>query len=193
MSEDIKTEKILPYAHSVIRLLQGTVFSDDTRTWNELLTFQRQVGDYFNAIGIRLHLDEPEGFAFLTQPEPEDDTVKLPRLVRRIPLSYELTLILVILRQNLEEFDGKALETTKCFITRGEIMDALEMLLPEKSDRVKRMNRIETNINQAVSMGFLKEVTGPETGITDRLFEIRRVIKAKINNEILEEIKRKLE
>jgi hypothetical protein len=177
----------------VIRLLQGTVFDDDSRTWNELLTFQRQVGEYFNSIGIRLHLDEAEGFAFLTQPESEDDIVKIPRLVRRIPLSYELTLLLVVLRQNLEEFDGKALETSKCFITRSEIMDAMEMLIPEKSDRVKRMNKIETNINQAVSMGFLKELSGPETGIDDRLFEVRRVIKAKINNEILEEIKKKLE
>jgi hypothetical protein len=193
MPDNIKTEKVLPFAQSIIRLLQGTVFDEDTRTWNELLTFQRQVGEYFNAIGIRLHLDEAEGFAFLTQPEPEDDTVKLPRLVRRIPLSYELTLLLVILRQNLEEFDGKALETTKCFITRTEIMDAMEMLIPEKSDRVKRMNKIDANINQAVSMGFLKEVTGPETGIEDRLFEVRRVIKAKINNEILEEIKRNIE
>lgn len=193
MSDDIKTEKILPYAQSVIRLLQGTVFDDDSRTWNELLTFQRQVGEYFNVIGIRLHLDEAEGFAFLTQPESEGDTVKLPRLVRRIPLPYELTLLLVVLRQNLEEFDGKALETSKCFITRSEIMDAMEMLIPEKSDRVKRMNKIETNINQAVSMGFLKELSGPETGIDDRLFEVRRVIKAKINNEILEEIKKKLE
>lgn len=193
MSDDIKTEKVLPYAQSVIRLLQGTVFDDDSRTWNELLTFQRQVGEYFNAIGIRLHLDEAEGFAFLTQPESEGDTVKLPRLVRRIPLSYELTLLLVVLRQNLEEFDGKALETSKCFITRSEIMDAMEMLIPEKSDRVKRMNKIETNINQAVSMGFLKDLSGPETGIDDRLFEVRRVIKAKINNEILEEIKKKLE
>lgn len=193
MSDDIKTEKVLPYAQSVIRLLQGTVFDDDSRTWNELLTFQRQVGEYFNVIGIRLHLDEAEGFAFLTQPESEGDTVKLPRLVRRIPLSYELTLLLVVLRQNLEEFDGKALETSKCFITRSEIMDAMEMLIPEKSDRVKRMNKIETNINQAVSMGFLKELSGPETGIDDRLFEVRRVIKAKINNEILEEIKKKLE
>lgn len=193
MSDDIKTEKVLPYAQSVIRLLQGTVFDDDSRTWNELLTFQRQVGEYFNVIGIRLHLDEAEGFAFLTQPESEGDTVKLPRLVRRIPLSYELTLLLVVLRQNLEDFDGKALETSKCFITRSEIMDAMEMLIPEKSDRVKRMNKIETNINQAVSMGFLKELSGPETGIDDRLFEVRRVIKAKINNEILEEIKKKLE
>lgn len=193
MSDDIKTEKVLPYAQSVIRLLQGTVFDDDSRTWNELLTFQRQVGEYFIAIGIRLHLDESEGFAFLTQPESEGDTINLPRLVRRIPLSYELTLLLVVLRQNLEEFDGKALETSKCFITRSEIMDAMEMLIPEKSDRVKRMNKTETNINQAVSMGFLKELSGPETGIDDRLFEVRRVIKAKINNEILEEIKKKLE
>jgi hypothetical protein len=99
---------------------------------------------------------------------------------------------LTVLRQNLEEFDGKALETSKCFITRGEIVDLMEALIPEMSDRVKRMHKIEANINQAVFLGFLRDASGPETCVDDRLFEIRRVIKAKIDNEILEQIKEKL-
>ena len=192
MGEDIEPGKILPYASAVIKLLQGTVFEDDSKTWTELLTFRRQVGDWFNVIGISLHMDEAEGFAFLTQPELEDETARLPRLVRRVPLSYELTLLLAVLRQTLEEFDGTALDTSKCFVTQREIVDSMEALIPEMSDRVKRMHKIENNISQAVSLGFLRDASGPETGVDDRLFEIRRVIKAKIDNQVLEKIKEKL-
>jgi hypothetical protein len=184
---------LLPHAAAIIRLLQGTVFDEDVKVWNELIIYQQPIRDYFRQIGIDLYLDESNGFSYLTQRDSESEDVKIPRLIRRMPLSYEITLLLTILRQSLEDFDVKNTEATKCFISHQEIIEKIELLFKEKADTVKLLARLESYINQVIQLGFLKEIHTSEIDATTRRFEIRRVIRAKINNEKLEEIKSKLE
>lgn len=185
--------KILPYAGAVIRLLQGAVFDDDADIWHKVTSFQRQIHQFFWQIGIVLHLDEREGFAYLSQPDREDEVEQLPRLVRRRAISYELTLLLLILRERLEAFDSSTFDATKCFITKQEIIEAMELLLGEKTDQVKGLNRIDSDIKKAVSYGFLKAASAPQDGLEVLTYEIRRIIKAKITNQMLETIREQLE
>lgn len=184
---------LVPYAGVIIRLLQGTVFDEDRKTWQALILFQSQVRAYFKEIGVDLHLDEGDGFAYLTQPDTAGGDTDLPRLVRRMPLSYEVTLLLVLLRECLEEFDVKATDSARCFITRGEILEKIELLFKDRADKVKLTARFDSYINQAVQLGFLREIRAETIGEDDRSYEIRRVIRAKLNNETLEEIKTGLE
>jgi len=193
MENEISQNKIMPYTPVVIKLLQGTVFDEEKKTWNELLLYQKPVRDYLGQIGIHLHLDESDGFAFLTQPDTDDKESRMPRLVRRMPLSYEVTQLLVILRGCLEEFDVTTTDSSKCFITRQEIVEKIELLFKEKADKVKLLSKFDAYINQVITFGFLKAVEIREAEEDhDRRYEIRRVIKAKINNEKLEEIKENL-
>ena len=193
MNEFPADPAILPYASAVIRLLQGTVFDDDTVIWSDLLNHQHQIHAFFRGIGINLYLDEREGFAYLTQPDTEDESTQIPRLVRRHALSYELALLLAVLRERLEKFDDQIIDSARCLISRQDIVDELEMLVGEKSNQCRMIEKIDSHINAAENHGFLKKIVNPDVAPENPDYEIRRVIKAKISNEKLEEIKRKLE
>ena len=187
-----KTQVIPSYASIIVKLFQNVLYDEDRRTWQELLSFQHQIRSYFAVIGIELHLNEQEGYAFISQPE-EMDGKKVPRLSRRIPLSYEVTLLLVILREALEEFDVQNTENRKLFITNEELKERIEVFFEDKADKVKLLERFDTYINAVANLGFIKETEVRRYDENIKTYEVRRIIKAKINNEKLEEIKAKLQ
>lgn len=182
---------IVEYAHVIIKLLQDVVYDEDKTTWSDLLTYQVPVRDYFAKIGVDVFLDEREGFAFLRQ--RDDENMKLPRLVRRTPLSYEVTLLCAILREVLEEFDVGDTESSKCFINGSDLREKIEMFFPEATNRVRLLEKFDRAIKTTVGLGFLKEVLSENPEDNETRYEVRRVIKAKIPNAKLEDIKRELE
>ncbi len=186
--------EIPKYAPLLIKLLQGIIYDDDKANWNDILAFQHQIRSYFTTMGIELILNEQEGFAYLSQPDNVDgETVQVPRLVRRMPISYEVTLLCVVLREALEEFDVKNTDARKLFMTSKDIKDRIELFFGEKSDKVKLLERLDTFINGAVNLGFLKEIDVRSHDTNNKTFEVRRVLKAKINNGKLEEIRAKMQ
>lgn len=192
-------EKHTQFAPIVLKLLQGPIYIDDHSYWSLLLNNQSLVHNYLEKIGLRLHLNEAEGFAYLSQPEQEEDEVKLPRLIRRKALSYEVTLLLVLLREALEEFDVNEVTMSSFFISKSQIIERAEVFLKEKSDRLKILKHIDKYIQQLQDLGFLKSIdestaiaNKPNQNIELR-FEVKRIIKDKIDNRKLEEIKTKLQ
>ena len=186
----MENTKVVEYAHIIIKLLQDVVYDEEKAVWSDLLTFQIPIRDYLAKIGLELLLDEREGFAFIRQADDEDQ--KLPRLVRRIPLSYEVTLLCVILREILEEFDIKDVESRKCFVTTQELRDKIEIFFKDSPNMVRLLERFDKTIQTTVRLGFLKETDQDNVDPGDVRYEVRRVIKAKITSEKLEEIKQKL-
>ena len=65
-------------------------------------------------------MDAIEGFAFLRQFEPRADE-RVPRLVRRQKLTYDATLLLVCLRDELNRFDTQTADQSRLFRTRREL------------------------------------------------------------------------
>ena len=98
-------------------LLRGVVYSDrQEKVWQDILSFQPALREYLRVIGLELHLNEPEGFAFLRQcAAPEEDGggedggdeagSGMPRLIPRRQLSYALSVLCVLLRKKLLEAD----------------------------------------------------------------------------------------
>jgi hypothetical protein len=181
------------YAPLLIKLLQSIVYDDDKVVWNDLLAFQHQVRTYFATMGIELVLSEQEGFAYLSQPDHiEGETSQVPRLVRRMPLSYEVTLLCVVLREALEEFDVKNTDARRLFLTSKDIKDRIELFFGDRSDKVKLLERLDSYINTAVSLGFLKEIEVRSHDAQNKTYEVRRVIKSKMSLDKLEEIRAKM-
>lgn len=186
--------EIPKYAPLLIRLLQSIVYDDDKAVWNDVVAFQQQIRNYFAIMGIELILNEQEGFAYLSQPDNiEGEAVQVPRLVRRMPISYEVTLLCVVLREALEEFDIKNTDSRKLFLTNKDIKDRIELFFGDRTDRVKLLERLENYINTTVSLGFLREVEVRSHDQQTKTYEVRRVLKSKINNEKLEEIRAKMQ
>lgn len=181
------------YAHVIIKLLQGPVYSDEKAAWRDLQSWNTPIRDYFGRIGLELIINEIDGFARIVQPEAdENDDNPLPRLMRKQSLNYETTLLCVILREMLEEFDVIS-EGSKLFLTQKEIKERIELFYKEQANKSKLWRELAKPINNLTSIGILKLTREDQTNKDNNQYEVKRIIKAIISNEKLEEIKTKLE
>ncbi len=183
---------VMPYAPVVLKLLQNPLFSDETSSWNLLLAYLTPVQEYFARIGLEVHVQEEDGYAYLHQPALEDDegqSIVLPRLTRRDRLTYTTTLLCVLLREWLDHFESTHLDAGKCTITDDQMRELLVPFLPARTDERALQRRIDATIERLIDLGFLKRMPNTEK---PAYFEVRRILKAKIDAEKLVEIKEKL-
>lgn len=181
-----------PFAAVIIKLLQGPVYADDKNIWRELLGWQSAIQEYFGKIGMELIINEQDGFARVMQPETdENDDNPLPRLMKKQALNYEATLLAVMLREGLEEFDVKS-DGTKFYLTQKEIKERIELFSKEQTNKSKLWKDLSKPITSLINIGILK--LNREDGVNkdNNQYEIKRIIKAFISNDKLEEIKNKL-
>jgi uncharacterized protein (DUF4415 family) len=185
-------EQIAPYAPVVIRLLQGVLYHDDIGAWNLLLTHQSAVQEHFARIGLQIYLNEADGFAFLRQPELERNDgqpLALPRLTRRDRLSYHLTLLCVLLRERLDQFDASTPDSDRLLLSAEDVREMMRPFLRERSNELTLIKKIDETVNRAAELGFVRR----QNVANEEQWEVRRIIKARIDADILSEMKAKLE
>jgi hypothetical protein len=145
-----------------------------------------------------LVFDEREGYAYLRQIEDDDKAKKemdgmkyqnLPRLFRRSLLSYDVTVLCVLLRQRLHDFDNMNLDDVRCAVDENELFEDWKKMIPEKAnDDKKPKSRFDTAIRRLKDIQFIKQI-----GETAGQWEIKRIIKARITLEILEHLRQQLQ
>lgn len=174
----------------VIPLLKGVVYREaDANLWNALLALQARVRDHVAVMGLDLVLDEAEGYAFLrSQPQDEesargDAAARMPRLIVRRPLSFPVSLLLALLRKKLAEFDAGGGDT-RLVLSQEEIVEMVRVFLPEGSNEARLIDQIETHINKAVELGFVRRLK-PASGQQAAAFEVRRILKAFVDAQWL--------
>jgi len=183
----------VPYARSIIKLLQGPVYNEDKLIWRELQSYQSQVQEYFSKIGLLLVISEGDGFARVKQPEAdENDTAPLPRLMRKVQMNYETTLLCVLLREMLEEFDVRS-EGTKLFVTQKDMKEWIELFYKEQSNKSKLWKDLSRPISSLLNIGILKLVREDVVHKDNNQYEVKRIIKALVDNDKLETIKQKMQ
>jgi hypothetical protein len=193
MKGHIKYTGIAKYTPVVLKLLVNPLFSDDSTHWNMLLTYQKQIQEYLGHIGLALEVQEMDGYAYLYQPEIEDEEgaiMALPRITRRDRLTFHATLLCVLLREWLDQHEVQNLDKGDCLITGEQIHELMQPFLPKRTDMRKVERRIDAAINQVCDLGFLKRQSSQQDVA---YFEIRRILKAKMDIEKLAEIKGKLQ
>lgn len=182
------TDSALP--NLLVQLLKGVVYEEEhARLWPDLLTLQAAVRDYCRVIGLELYIDEAEGYAFLKQSEQgEEETQTIPRLIPRRSLSFPVSLLLVLLRKRLAEEDASGGET-RVVMSKAQILDMMILFMPEQKNEARVHDQIGTAINRAVDYGFLRKLK-QETG---DMFEIRRILKAFVDAQWLDDFQTHLE
>ncbi len=173
----------------IIQLYKGVIYQDrHPELWRDLLGLQAVVRDYVAVLGLRLYIDEAEGYAFLRQAEQdeEDTETALPRLIQRRQLSYPVSLLLVLLRKRLVEQDAGGGET-RVILSRNQIVDLLRVYLPESGSEAKAVEQIDRHINRVVEYGFLRRLKGDE-----ERYELRRIIKALVDARWLGDLDERL-
>lgn len=169
----------------VTRLFRGVLYAEsDEKVWQSLIGLESQARDYVSVLGLDLILDESEGYAFLRS--REDPEGNLPRLIQRRRLTFDVSLLLALLRGRMLEFDTNSSEL-RLVMTEQEIMDMVAVFLPESSNQAKILDKLGANIKKVVELGFLRRMSGqPGT------YEVARILKAYVDAQWLEEFDARL-
>lgn len=177
-----------PYSKAIVRLLKSPI-ERNSNEWENVVMYQNEIQNYISQIGLELIIKKDEGFAFVKQ--IEDSEGNTLGLVQRRQIGFETSIVLVVLRQSLEEFDSNPAQlATEKFITNTEIRDELELFLPEKFNRKSFIKELDRYISAAVDLGYLKEVNKKDN---ETRYRIHRIIKEKITLDILQDFKTRLQ
>lgn len=118
--------KPVPWSPAAVRLLQGIIYHDDAGdTWDRVLENKTPLSDYFARIGVRLVVDEENGMAYLRQIEPESlpsDYPAIPTLFRRSRMGFEQSILCVILRDELRQFDESITHDERLVIEQADLL-----------------------------------------------------------------------
>lgn len=174
-------------ARAIIKLMQGVVYREsDDETWITLEHLGAGVRDHFATIGLIVVIDDAEGYAFLrTLPEVEGED-PLPRLVRRRALTYHVSLLLVLLRKRLVEFEAGGGEG-RMVMTSEQIVDMMRLFQAQSSNDARVVDAIDATIAGAAKLGFLRQLRGQPNQ-----WEVRRILKAYVDAETLSDFEGKL-
>lgn len=171
----------------LVHLFQGVLYQEYAAAqWQALLDLQARVRDYCAVIGLELIFDEAEGYAYLRQRPRSLEQADMPRLVQRRPLSFPVSLILVLLRKKLAEFDATGGDT-RLVVSREDIAEQMRLFLPDTANEARLLDRMETHMNKVVELGFLRRLRGQ-----DSQYEVRRILKAFVDAQWLDEFDKRL-
>ena len=173
---------------AIIHLLKGVFYKEDNpNAFFELETNSfAAIKDYLQTIGLDIVVDSNEGYAYIKNKIYEDDEETLPKLIQSRELSYKVSLLLVLLRKNIAQYEMQN-ENEKPIITKEDIINQMLLFLDIKFNEVKIKKEIESTIKKVEDLGFLKKLKNK-----DEVYEIKPTIKSFVNIEFLEEIDKKL-
>ncbi|MBA1437582.1 MAG: DUF4194 domain-containing protein [Epsilonproteobacteria bacterium] len=181
MNKDAKT--------AIILLLKGIFYKgDNERAFFELTTNSYgSISDYFATIGLEVMVDEADGYAYLKNKDDEDEAEPLPKVIQKRELSYKVSLLLMLLRKKIAEFDMQS-ENEKAVVAKEDIVAEILLFLDLKFNEVKIKKEIDSTIKKVEDLGFLKRVKNYED-----LYEIKSAIKSFVDIEFLENLDKKLQ
>jgi hypothetical protein len=169
------------------RLLQKVIYSEDKEPWEVLQRHCDEIRHYFWLIGQELVNNTAEGYAFLRQIRGEADQ-RVPKVAQRRGLSYDVTLLLVCLREEFLRQETSTNDSDRIVKTAEEITELISTYLPETANQIKDAKAIQVAIQRLVDLGFLHRLEGAER----EAYEVMRIVKARITPEELNQIKERL-
>lgn len=172
----------LSLSQVIIPLFKGIFYRENNeKLWSDLIELSNAVKDYVAVLNLDFILDEAEGYAFLKSKADEEDIY--PKLIARRSLTFEVSLLLVLLRKSLVEFDSSHSDV-RFILSQSQIVDLMQTYLGQSSNEAKRADKIESYINKVVELGFLQKLKSSQN---EPHFEVKRILKAFIDVEWLQQ------
>lgn len=178
----MRTPEEQSIASAIILLMREVVYREipsHEQVWQILDRHRAAIADHFSAIGVDVIVDGGEGYAYLSTREPEDGEEPLPRLVRRRSLTYNVSLLLVLLRKRMVEFESSG-EDGKLVLTRDQLVDMMRVFQESSSNEARVVDQADRTISQVADLGFLRELRGQAGS-----WEARRILKAYVDAQTL--------
>jgi len=171
----------LAISRALVALFKNVVFKEmDPEHWEVILAQKYKIEDYVKKIGLTLMVDEMDGYGYLKQRSYGEGEEEIPRLVPRHALSYPVSLLLVLLRKQLLEFDSTTGDQ-RLIVTRQQIAERLRLFLKDTTNEAKMVADIDKHIDRIEKMGFLRRLRGSEDS-----FEVQRILRNFVNAEWLQ-------
>lgn len=183
-------QKILPYTSVFIKLLKGPVDYTERSTWEKLLQYKSDLSSFLQPLGLKLILSEEDGYSYVQHIGGEEDDASVSWIVRRA-LTYEESILLVLLRDMMAEFEISDSSSQELIKKRREIKEYAELFFKENASRVKFLKDIDRLIDKAEEYGFLALAESSDVADEQR-FRIKKIIKARIGSEELEDFMNQL-
>jgi hypothetical protein len=177
-------QKILPYTSVVIKLLKGPVEYVEKGAWEKLVQYKTELTSFLQQLGLTLVLDEQDGYAYVKHAHTEEDDSSVSWIQRR-SLTYEESVMLVLLREMMAEFEIGEATSRELIKKRREIKEYAELFFKENASRVKFLKEIDRLIDKAEENGFLDKTENHDIA-DEQKFRIKKIIKAKVNTEELD-------
>lgn len=175
---------------AAIALMKGVVYRDThEQAWQHILRLRPQLADHMAVLGLDVHLDEAEGWAYL-RARPDDPDQPLPRLIPRHKLSLPQSLLLALLRKALLEFDATD-GVGRLVLSRDRIIADLRTFLADSPNEARLVDQADATISKIVDLGYLRQVKG--TSASSAEYEVRRILKAFIDGQWLAEFDARLQ
>lgn len=171
------------FSKAAIALLRGIVFKErQWELWDTILEDKKLLEEYFSRLGLELLIDEIDEYAYLKQIESEE----LPRLIPRHQLSYPVSLLLVLLRKQLGEYDAINGDS-QLMVTRADIVEKLRPFFVSKTNEIKFVAEVDRYIQRVEEMGFLRAVKNqPDT------YGVERILRSFVTANWLNEFEQRL-
>lgn len=178
------------YSNVLISLLKGIVYSHQEEIWNTLMQpeHERDIRNYFADIHLDVIIDKAEGYAYLKQQqsqtageEESSELENIPKLIRRRPLTFHVSLLCLLLRKHLIENDQEG-ESAKAILSREEIDNLMKLYLKETSNEANTQKQIDSAIKKVIDEGFLRQMKTEQ-----EQYEVNRIIKAFVNADQVSE------
>lgn len=171
----------------VVALFKGPLYRDaHEQLWPQLLKLRSRVADHVGVMGLRIEIDESEGYAFLRSLRDDETEVQYPRLVTRHTLGFQTSLLIALLRKRLAEFDATSSDA-RLVLGRDQIVEMLRVYLPSSADDVRTVRAVEGHIKKVEELGFLHRLRGQ-----DDQYEVRRIIRAFVDGQWLSDFDQRL-
>lgn len=177
-------QRILPYTSVFIKLLKGPVEYVEKSTWEKLIQYKVELTSFILQLGLALVLDEQDGYAYIKHYPFEEDENPVSWIQRRA-LTYEESVMLVLLREMMAEFEVGEATNRELIKKRREIKEYAELFFKENASRVKFLKEIDRLIDKAEENGFLDKAETSELA-DEQKFRIKKIIKAKVSSEELD-------
>jgi Domain of unknown function (DUF4194) len=181
---------VLPYTSVFIRLLKGPVEYMDKPAWDQLLQYQTELTRLLQQLGLILMLEKDDGYAYVEQIRLDDEE-SVAGWVRRTPLGYEESILLVLLRDMMVEFELGEAGARELIRKRREIKEYAELFFKENPSRVKFIRDLDRLIDRVTELDFLEKVASHDISDEEK-FRVKKIIKARVDNDILENFKQQL-
>lgn len=183
-------QQLLPYTPLLVKLFKGPIEYLDKTAWEQLMQHQVAVTQFLQQLGLLLILDKEDGYAYIEQLKLDEEETTAG-WVRRVPLSYDESVLLVLLRDMMAEFEVGEVTNRELIKKRREIKEYAELFFKENASRVKFIRELDRLIEKVMDLGFLEKVENSEL-LDEQKFRIKKIIKAKVDNEVLDLFKQQL-